>query len=84
VGGDQFGVILEQASIECAMRTAETLAAAIAGSPAVYCGVAHRLAASIGVHALAGTEDPELALARADEAMYAARHARKRNRAVDG
>jgi len=47
--------------------------------PAVFAGVSHRIAASIGVHAFAGLEDPETALSRADEAMYAAKHLRKRD-----
>ena len=81
VGGDEFGVILQHATIEGALGKADALAAAISGSPAMYCGIAHRLGASIGVHAFAGPEDPEMALSRADEAMYAAKHARKRDQA---
>ena len=79
VGGDEFGVILQHSALEGALCKAQSLAGAIAASPAVHCGVAHRLGASIGVHGFVGIEDPETALSRADEAMYAAKHARKRD-----
>ena len=78
LGGDEFGVILARSEIEEARRKAQTLAEAIAAHPAVHEGVTHRIGASIGVHALGAVEDPESALARADEAMYAAKHARAR------
>jgi diguanylate cyclase (GGDEF)-like protein len=78
IGGDEFGVILQHSSLEGALSKAESLTTAIEGAPAMHCGVAHRLGASIGVHAIVAIEDPETALSRADEAMYAAKHARKR------
>jgi diguanylate cyclase (GGDEF)-like protein len=78
LGGDEFGIILNHVSAAEAARKAGALAEAIGGSPATVAGVAHRVAASIGVYAFAGPEDPEIALARADEHMYAAKHARKR------
>jgi diguanylate cyclase (GGDEF)-like protein len=78
LGGDEFGVILNHVSAAEAERKAASLAEAISALPADVAGVRHRIGASIGVHAFVGPEDPELALARADEHMYAAKHARKR------
>ncbi|MBI1185874.1 MAG: diguanylate cyclase [Alphaproteobacteria bacterium] len=81
IGGDEFGVILQRASLDDAHRKAEALMRALEMQPAGHAGVALRLAASVGVHSFAGLEDPEAALARADEAMYAAKHLRKRDAA---
>ncbi|NWG54238.1 MAG: GGDEF domain-containing protein [Hydrogenophilaceae bacterium] len=81
IGGDEFGVILQHASLEDAHRKAEALMRAFEAQPATHAGVTHRVTASIGVHGFAGLEDPEIALARADEAMYAAKHLRKRDAA---
>ncbi|MBL8549316.1 MAG: GGDEF domain-containing protein [Hyphomonadaceae bacterium] len=84
LGGDEFGVILNHVSPAEAKRKAASLAEAIVNAPAVVAGVSHRVGASIGVHAFAGPEDPELAIARADESMYAEKHARKRAAAAIG
>jgi diguanylate cyclase (GGDEF)-like protein len=84
VGGDEFAVVLANASAEEARRKAQFLAMLIAETPFVYEGVRHPLAASIGVHAFAGegVEDAESLVARADEAMYAAKHAARARAAV--
>jgi diguanylate cyclase (GGDEF)-like protein len=73
LGGDEFAVILAQSDFAAACAKAAALKAAIAATPAIHEGVAHRLSASIGVHPIARSEDAEAALARADEAMYASR-----------
>lgn len=78
IGGDEFGVILARAELEEARKKAASLEEAIRAQPANFAGMAHRIGASIGVHGLSGLEDPEHALARADEAMYARKHARKK------
>ncbi|MGE0046053.1 MAG: GGDEF domain-containing protein [Hyphomonadaceae bacterium] len=78
IGGDEFALILVHASLEEAKKKAASLEEAIRANPATFAGVTHRIAASVGVHGLTLVEDPEHALARADEAMYAAKHARKR------
>lgn len=77
LGGDEFGVILNRASAEEARVKAQGLIDAINNSAIMHAGVAHRVKASIGVHALASVEDPETAIARADEAMYVDKHARR-------
>lgn len=78
LGGDEFGIILNRASAEEARAKADALSQRIAATPLLHVGVAHRLSAAIGVHAIAAVEDPETAIARADEAMYADKHARRR------
>lgn len=78
IGGDEFGVILNHASLDDARKKAEALAAMFHATPVEYAGQKHRIGASIGVHACNDSEDPDTALARADEAMYAQKWARRR------
>lgn len=77
IGGDEFGVVLNDVGAAEAARKAEALAAAIDGAAILHEGVAHRVRGSMGLHVLERVEDPETALARADEAMYAEKHARR-------
>lgn len=77
IGGDEFAVVLNDVGAEEAARKAEALAIAIDGAALMHEGVAHRVRGSMGLHVLERVEDPEDALARADEAMYAEKHARK-------
>lgn len=77
LGGDEFGVILNRATAEEGRTKAQTLNDKINSSAILYAGVPHRIRASVGVHPIAMAEDPETALARADEAMYAEKHARR-------
>jgi diguanylate cyclase (GGDEF)-like protein len=81
IGGDEFGVILNHASASEAQTKADFIEAALRASPAQHVGKTHRVNASIGVNSIAKPEDPEIALARADEAMYADKHRRKREAA---
>ncbi|MEZ5957288.1 MAG: GGDEF domain-containing protein [Hyphomonadaceae bacterium] len=77
LGGDEFGIILNRASAEEAAAKAASLSDKINSSAILYAGVPHRIGASVGVHPIAMVEDPETAIARADEAMYAEKHARR-------
>jgi diguanylate cyclase (GGDEF)-like protein len=77
LGGDEFGVILNHAKPEEARAKAVTLSERVSSSAIVHAGIAHRVKASIGVHPIAAIEDPETAIARADEAMYAMKFARR-------
>jgi diguanylate cyclase (GGDEF)-like protein len=77
LGGDEFGIILNHANAEEARAKAQLLSDLINASVIVHAGQAHRIALSIGVHALSMPEDPETAIARADEAMYADKFARR-------
>jgi diguanylate cyclase (GGDEF)-like protein len=77
LGGDEFGVILNRAPGEEAKAKARALSELLNSSVMVHAGQAHRIAVSIGTHALVMPEDPEVAIARADEAMYADKFARR-------
>lgn len=77
LGGDEFGVILNRANAEEARAKAQALSTQLNSSVIIHAGEAHRIAISIGVHAIAIAEDPEVAIARADEAMYAEKFARR-------
>lgn len=77
LGGDEFGVILNRVAADEAHAKAKALGDSINYTAIMHVGVAHRIRASIGVHAIAGVEEPEAAIARADEAMYADKHARR-------
>jgi diguanylate cyclase (GGDEF)-like protein len=77
LGGDEFGIILNRASADEARTKAVALAGKINAAKIEYAGVVHRVCASIGVHPVATIEDPESAIARADEAMYAEKFARR-------
>jgi diguanylate cyclase (GGDEF)-like protein len=77
LGGDEFGIILNRAAPEEAHAKALALREFLHATPVLHAGIAHRLRASFGVHAIASVEDPELAIARADEAMYADKYARR-------
>lgn len=77
LGGDEFGVILNRVGAEEARAKAASLNDKINASPVMCAGVIHRARASFGVHAIAVSEDPEAAIARADEAMYAEKYARR-------
>jgi diguanylate cyclase (GGDEF)-like protein len=77
LGGDEFGIILNRATAEEASAKAQALSEKINSSAILYAGVPHRIRASVGVHPIAMVEDPETAIARADEAMYVEKHARR-------
>ena len=77
LGGDEFGIILNRASAEEAKAKAETLTQNINACAILHAGVHHHVRASLGVHSIAIAEDPEFAIARADEAMYADKFAKR-------
>jgi diguanylate cyclase (GGDEF)-like protein len=89
MGGDEFAVLLSQVPAEEAHRKAAHLAHVIATTACVFEGVSHTVSASIGAHPFRWddpkpTQDPEWLLAKADEAMYAAKHAARRTLAANG
>lgn len=70
IGGDEFAVLLDYTEEEAAVVKARSLAEALAASP-LHGKVP--VSVSIGVTALQPEDTPETALARADQAMYAAK-----------
>lgn len=77
LGGDEFCAILPNADQDSAVMLAERIRAALSAQPLVTAdGVEIRLTCSIGVAALdAARDDLESLLARADAALYQAKHA---------
>lgn len=77
LGGDEFGIILNRASAEEAFSKAHGLSEKLNAAVIIHEGMSHRICASFGVHPIAFVEDPETAIARADEAMYVDKYARR-------
>lgn len=77
LGGDEFGIILNHVSAEEARVKAQALSDAVNASAILHAGVAHRVRVSVGVHPIAQVEEPERAIERADEAMYADKFAKR-------
>lgn len=73
LGGDEFGVILAETGKDEAHAKARFLRDLLSASPAHHQGRAHAISATIGVHMITPLDDAETAIARADEAMYAAK-----------
>ena len=70
VGGDEFGVIMPETSIEDAEQLANRIARTVAERPL---GQGDTLYVSAGVAALAPDDDANLLFERADEALYPAK-----------
>ena len=81
LGGDEFGVILNRANADEARAKAWSLSAQLHAAAIIHAGVLHHVGASFGVHPIEAVEDPEAAIARADETMYAEKHARRAHNA---
>ena len=71
IGGDEFAVILTHATQLLAHRKAAVLAETLSGSPAQWQGRHIPVGFSYGTFELLPGESADVAIARADEAMYA-------------
>jgi diguanylate cyclase (GGDEF)-like protein len=71
LGGDEFGVLLSHATAEQGRLKADQLAQKLEASPTIWQGTVIPMAFSYGAFELKGDDTPDLAIARADEAMYA-------------
>lgn len=71
LGGDEFGVLLSHANAEQGRIKADALAEALKASPTRWQGQTIPVQFSYGAFELKGDDTPDLAMARADEAMYA-------------
>jgi diguanylate cyclase (GGDEF)-like protein/PAS domain S-box-containing protein len=80
LGGDEFAVVLPGADREEAEHVARRLAALLTETVAVD-GVLLTVQASIGI-ATGPTDDPELLMRNADEAMYASKRSQARGESV--
>ena len=71
LGGDEFGVLLSHANQEQALKKADTLAEALKSSPTIWDGQTIPVSFAYGAFELKSGDSPDLAIARADQAMYA-------------
>jgi diguanylate cyclase (GGDEF)-like protein len=70
IGGDEFGILLENATDESAHDTAARLNDLICGCEFDHDGDFMPLSVAIGVGMIDGSEGPDAVMARADEEMY--------------
>lgn len=70
LGGDEFAILLDHAEEASARDTVERLADEVAGADFTHNGRALPLSVAIGFTMVAGDDDPEAVLDRADQAMY--------------
>ena len=71
LGGDEFGVLLTHADQEQALKKADVLAGALRASPPTWNEENIPVSFSYGAFELKPGDNADLAMARADEAMYA-------------
>jgi diguanylate cyclase (GGDEF)-like protein len=77
LGGDEFGVLLSHADQEQALKKADTLAAALDASPTVWNGHSIPVSFAYGAFDLKSGDNPDTAMARADQAMYAQKRSQR-------
>jgi diguanylate cyclase (GGDEF)-like protein len=82
LGGDEFGVLLTRADETAAHGKAEQLSDAVACTQLSWNGQIIPISVAFGAHRLVAGEEPQVALAAADRAMY--RHKRDRARPAAG
>ena len=77
LGGDEFGVLLSHASQDKALKKADALAAALQASPTKWNGRSIPISFAYGAFELKSGDNPDTAMARADQAMYAQKKAQR-------
>jgi diguanylate cyclase (GGDEF)-like protein len=70
LGGDEFGVLLTRADEAAALGKAVLLSDAVAATPLSWKSEIIPISVAFGAHRLAAGEEPQVALATADRAMY--------------
>jgi diguanylate cyclase (GGDEF)-like protein len=70
LGGDEFAILIDHADEANAQDTAARLAEEVAGCDFIHDGHALPLSVAIGFTMVAGDDDPESVLDRADQEMY--------------
>jgi diguanylate cyclase (GGDEF)-like protein len=71
LGGDEFGVLLSHADQDQAHKKADILAEKLRAAPTQWNGKTIPISFSYGAFELKAGDDADMAMARADEAMYA-------------
>ncbi len=77
LGGDEFGVLLSHANQDQALKKADQLAAAVDASPTQWDGNSIPVSFAYGAFELKAGDNPDSAMARADQAMYAQKKAQR-------
>jgi diguanylate cyclase (GGDEF)-like protein len=77
LGGDEFGILLSHATREQALKKADVLAQAVQAQPAQWSGHSIPVSFAYGAFELKAGDNADIALARADEEMYAQKRANK-------
>lgn len=77
LGGDEFAILLSHATQDQAMKKADALADVVKSSPVQWNGHAIAVSFAYGAFELKPGDSADIALARADEAMYAQKRANK-------
>ncbi len=75
LGGDEFGVLLSHAGQDQALKKADILAEALRQQPANWNGQQIMVSFAYGAFELKSGDNADIAMARADEAMYAQKKA---------
>jgi diguanylate cyclase (GGDEF)-like protein len=75
LGGDEFGVLLSHANQDQALKKADLLARTLEASPTNWNGQAIPVSFAYGAFELKSGDNPDSAMARADQAMYAQKRA---------
>ena len=70
LGGDEFGVLLSHANQDQALKKADVLAEALRAQPALWDGKEINVSFAYGAFELKAGDNADIAMARADEAMY--------------
>jgi len=77
LGGDEFGVLLSHANHIQALKKADRLAATLQASPIQWNGNTIPVSFAYGAFELTSGDNPDVAMARADQAMYAQKKAQR-------
>lgn len=77
LGGDEFGVLLSHANQDRALRKADDLAKKLEASPTKWNGNVIPVSFAYGAFELKSGDNPDVAMARADQAMYEHKRASK-------
>lgn len=78
LGGDEFAILLSHADQAQALKKADQLAQALSSAPTMWNGHAIPVRFSYGAFELKPGDNADIAMARADEAMYAQKKASRR------
>lgn len=74
IGGEEFTILLPETGRDAALQVAERLRAAVEAASFEFAGATIRFTVSLGVSVCQGSDTLDRLLARADDALYVAKH----------